>query len=214
MSIRPAKRRRTDNNIFVDLEAVADDVLEDDELTDGEEELEVLSTFWVADEMDEEETRWDSVVSHARLRQAMTDRWSEEPHLLDDLLQRATRRAAMERGRTAEDVGFSSEYAAADYTLFEDDNLWEIGCKLFPQHLKGASRREAPTLATTQSKATAAGKKDTNSAPKADAFALMMKEPLEKRARLEQEKAKMKEKGKAYRSIPPLTLIGPQTGHA
>ncbi|KAF8967932.1 hypothetical protein BDZ97DRAFT_2073318 [Flammula alnicola] len=61
-----------------------------------------------------------------------------------------------------------------------------------------------PTLATTQSKATAARKQDMSSAPKKDAFALMMKEPLEKRARLEKEKAKMKEKEKAYRSVPPL----------
>ncbi|KAF8951402.1 hypothetical protein BDZ97DRAFT_1932385 [Flammula alnicola] len=40
MSNRPAKRRRTDTNRFMDLEAITDDVLEDDELTDGEEELE------------------------------------------------------------------------------------------------------------------------------------------------------------------------------
>ncbi|KAF8960609.1 hypothetical protein BDZ97DRAFT_1921993 [Flammula alnicola] len=122
MSNRPAKRRRTDTNMFMDLEAIADDVLEDDELTDGEEELE--------DEMDEEETRWDSVVNHARLRQAMADTWSEEAHLLADLARRATRRAAMEQGTSTEDAGFQSEYAAADYTLFKDDNLWEIGCKL------------------------------------------------------------------------------------
>ncbi|KAF8952540.1 hypothetical protein BDZ97DRAFT_1768393 [Flammula alnicola] len=87
MSNRPAKRRRTDTNRFMDLEAITDDVLEDDELTDGEEELE--------DEMDEEETRWDSV------------------------------------GTSTEDARFQSEYATADYTLFKDDNLWEIWMQAF-----------------------------------------------------------------------------------
>ncbi|KAF8951403.1 hypothetical protein BDZ97DRAFT_1932386 [Flammula alnicola] len=36
----------------------------------------------------------------------------------------------MEQGTSTEDARFQSEYATADYTLFKDDNLWEIGCKL------------------------------------------------------------------------------------
>ncbi|KAJ3479666.1 hypothetical protein NLJ89_g12318 [Agrocybe chaxingu] len=126
-SERPSKRPRLAHNSFMDVEAqVSDDEVGDEEEMLYEEEgpSPLRSSFLVfprglpqRTELNEEEEAYDTIKTHAQLRQAMDD---EGEDVWQSLLERAHARTARPSSFLGESPGVQDPPTTGE--------LWEIGC--------------------------------------------------------------------------------------